>query len=400
MICIARNRNVRTHSFFRVLGSNGDGLMPEKKLSRFINALVSAKGHKQLVSAIEECPCLLFQTNGGAGQSRRMLTAEECIEEIQANYVPTDAHKLAQEMYMLSPKELRANSSKESPAASFDVFSCDFIGFLRQQDPKMRIAVEPVQDWMTYRNFLTVVACLLANIENLSMGGRVLEAAGFFKAEQAGYNLPIFAIPLKFYAAFFAGSLAHPIKSAKLDNRNTDYLMRCFNDSLGYKVHKKNLLSEVASYPFAGDEEIFISTKYPVLADDIKTRDILVAPFEGDTNLYLCIAQREGESQLEMAKRFVSAFWVKTQNLVDLDGALLGMTQNMESLFDPAQDAISYSFHSLISQTFNKLCYHPGQKLIVCKHCGNGVLASKRGAAKEFCSDSCRAQYSVSSSEG
>ena len=264
----------------------------------------------------------------------------------------------------------------------------------------MRIAVEPVQDWMTYRNFLTVVACLLANIENLSMGGRVLEAAGFFKAERAGYNLPIFAIPLKFYAAFFAGSLAHPIKSAKLDNRNTDYLMRCFNDSLDYKVHKKNLLSEVASYPFAGDEEIFISTKYPVLADDIKTRDILVAPFEGDTNLYLCIAQREGESQLEMAKRFVSAFWVKTQNLVDLDGALLGMTQNMESLFDPAQDAISYSFHSLISQTFNKLCYHPGQKLIVCKHCGNGVLASKRGAAKEFCSDSCRAQYSVSSSEG
>ena len=352
MIYIARNRDMSTHSFFKVLDSNGDGLMPEKKLSRFINALVSAKGHKQLVSAIEECPCLLFQTNGGAGQSRRMLTAEECIEEIQANYVPTDARKLTQEMYMLSPKQLRANSSKESPAVAFDAYSCDFIGMLKQMDPETKIAVEPVQDWMTFRNLLAVTACILANIENLPSDGRVLKAAGFTEAGKDRFGLPSLGIPFKHKTALPSSPSAHPAGPPGPDAQDADYLLSCYKDD-----------------------------------------EFIESPADWGANLHLLISQRPEESQVDMAKRFVIAVWEKTQSLVDLDGKSLGMTQDMESLFDPEQDSISYIFHSLVSQSFNMLCYHPGRKLVVCKHCGNGVLASKKGKAKEFCSDSCRAQY-------
>lgn len=352
MIYIARNRNVRTHSFFRVLDSEEPTLMAKGELPDFINGLVSAKGHKQLVSAMEGCRCLLLNTRGSAKQPKRTLTANECIDELQRSYVPANGHKLAQEMYMLSPKQLRSNSSKESPAAAFDAYSCDFIGMLKQMDPETKIAIEPVQDWMTFRNLLTVTACILANIENHPLGGRVLEAAGFTKAGKDQLGLPALSIPFKHNAALPSGTLNHPANPADLSLQDTDYLLSCYNND-----------------------------------------ELIEMPADGGTNLHLRISQRPGESQVDMAKRFVIAVWEKTQSLVDLDGRSLGMTQDTESLFDPRQDAISYIFHSLVSQSFNTLCYHPGRKLVVCKHCGNGVLASKKGKAKEFCSDSCRAQY-------
>ena len=352
MIYIARNRNVRTHSFFRVLDSEELTLMPEGELPGFINGLVSAKGHKQLVSAMEGCRCLLLNTRGSAKQPKRMLTANECIDELQRNYVPANGHKLAQEMHMLSPKGLRANSSKESPAVVFDAYSCDFIGMLKQMDPETKIAIEPVQDWMAFRNFLTVTACILANIENPPLGGSVLEAAGFTKAGKDQLGLPVLSIPFKHNTALPSSPSVHSAGLEGPDAQDADYLLRCYKDD-----------------------------------------EFIEPPADWGADLHLRISQRPGESQVDMAKRFVIAVWEKTQSLVDLDGMSLGMTQDMESLFDPEQDSISYISHSLVSQSFNTLCYHPGRKLVVCKHCGNGVLASKKGKGKEFCSDSCRAQY-------
>ncbi len=352
MIYIARNRDMSTHSFFRVLDSEEPTLMPEGELPGFINGLISAKGHKQLLSVMEGCRCLLMNTRGSARQTKRMLTANECIDELQRNYVPANGHKLAQEMYILSPKQLRANSSRESPAVVFDAYSCDFIGMLKQMDPETKIAVEPVPDWMAFRNLLAVTACILANIENLPSDGRVLKAAGFTEAGKDRFGLPSLGIPFKHKTALPSSPSAHPAGLEGPDAQDADYLLSCYKDD-----------------------------------------EFIESPADWGANLHLLISQRPEESQVDMAKRFVIAVWEKTQSLVDLDGKSLGMTQDMESLFDPEQDSISYIFHSLVSQSFNMLCYHPGRKLVVCKHCGNGVLASKKGKAKEFCSDSCRAQY-------
>ncbi|MBQ9004133.1 MAG: hypothetical protein IJ087_20005 [Eggerthellaceae bacterium] len=387
-IRIAKSRKTLAHYFIRIVDADSARDMSDDDIAALVNDLSSAKGHKQLASAIEHA-CLLFETRGEEKQPRRVMTPAECSAALEAEFEPVDARKLAYEMYMASPKELRANSSKDSPAAVLDAYGRDLAGDLSALGDDSLVLVEPVQDWMTFRNMLTLGAALLANIENLPEGGRVLERAGFFEPGRSSYDFKIFAAPFKLQSAFLFEFGKHPIKSGGMTTFEHDYLYALYQSQSELIKHRGGL-SPVVIHGLDPDGEVFIATHYDAVQGGISPIDIAKIPVEEDRNLYLCVKKRG--SQYDMAKRVVTTLWGATQNLVDRDGSLLGMTQDSESLFLPQQGSITYTFHSLISKAWNALCFHEGRRLIACKRCGCGVLASNRGPAKEYCSESCRIQ--------
>lgn len=389
-ICIAKSKRALGHYFMRIVPEDRIHLPEGEDVSALINSLTTVKTHKQMASAVENLP-LLFKAKGTEAQPTRVMTAYECIELLDTEFEPVDKKILAYEMFLYAPRELKANSSKESPAADLDAFDCHFADELRGLGDGFKVIVEPVQDWMTFRNMLALGAALLANIENFSEGGRVLEESGFYKPEESAYGFPVFTVPLKFQATTYLNQfLKHPVASSNSDGDSTDYLYWLYQSNVE-GTQRKGGIVPVNTYALGGiDDDVFISTHWDALQKSFNVVDILTAPFSKNRNLYLVVKQ--SGSQLDMAKRIVRALWQSTQNLVDVDGALLGMVQDAESLFLPKQSAPTYSFHSLISKAWFALCYHQNRKLITCKHCGCGVLASLRGPAKEYCSDSCRTQ--------
>ena len=385
-ICIAKSKSTLGHYFLRIVPEDN----AIKDMPAFINNLTTAKTHKQLVAAIEDAP-LLAGEKGGPNQPKRVMTTHECIDLLDFEFEGVDKKILASEMFLYAPKELRANSSKESPAAEFDAYETRFCDELKKHDNGFKVIVEPVQDWMMFRNTLAMGAALLANIENLPKGGRVLEEAGFSIPDKSAYGFPVFAAPLKLQATtYLLQFLKHPIASSKSTGADADFLFWLYQQEVEANKRKGGLYP-VNTYALGGvDEDVFVSNHWDATQKSFGVADTILAPVSEDKNLYLAVKQ--SGSQLEMAKRIVWALWKASQGLIDQDGALLGMTQDSESLFMPKQNTPTYTFHSLISKAWYELCYHENRKLIVCKHCGCGVLASLRGPGKEYCSDSCRTQ--------
>ena len=79
--------------------------------------------------------------------------------------------------------------------------------------------------------------------------------------------------------------------------------------------------------------------------------------------------------------------------LTTKDGDLLGWSVNAPSIFDD-EPAPRYSFHSTAAAMFGAIFYRYGCVPTTCKNCGNGILVKTRGKRREFCSPSCRTQYS------
>lgn len=390
-ICIAKSKETLGHYVMRTADKKTFNYMPDEQLPAFINALLSAKGHKQLIRALEGAP-LLYETNIRGKQPDRVMSPDDCIRALEEQFTEVDPKILSWELFMYAPKEIRANVTiGKSPASELDAYKNHFAEELSKLGDDKVIIVESIEDWMTVRNMLSVVAALLSGIENPEKGARVLENAGFFMPDRNAFNQDVFVTRLKFQAGtFLLQFMKHPVVSSGLLGRDLDYLYNLYYKDTGKPRKRGGLLFPVMTRGIGGCDDVFITAHYDAVKGGINLIDIALAPWEEDRYVYLCV-EKHG-SQLEMAKRAVLALWNATCSLKDFDGAMLGITEDIESLFMPKQETMSFTYHSLVSRLWNALCFHKGKRLITCRHCGCGVLASNRGPVKEYCSDSCRVQ--------
>lgn len=387
-IYIAKSKRVLAHYFLRVFDIDAAKRMGKEDLAPFINGIVTAKGHKQFASAVDFAPRLLFDTEGTPKQPKRMATPRECLEMLNSEFEPTNARVLAREMFLASPRRIRANRSSESPAAVLDAYACDFASELEKMGEGVAIAVEPIQDWITFRAFLMLGATLLANIENPPVDGRVMEASGFARQEESRFGCPAFAMPFKFQAAtFLPDFFRHPMKSSGLTRLDVDYLYWLYNGGVEAAMNRRPESNGAANL-FDPSNGVHLVSRFDGGSDSDPAFDR-----ESIRNVYLCVEEREGESQIEVAKMLFKSLWRKTQQLVDGDATPLGMSLDEGTLFSGGKEAIGFTFHSLISECWYDLTYHKGKRLFACKYCGCGAIASNRGPAREFCSDACRMQY-------
>lgn len=388
-VYVAKSKETFSHYLLRIVPSDRVDRMPDGELPKLVNGLSGAKSHKQLLRVIDGC-CLLFGTAGSERQPNRVMTADECLKALESQFAPTDAKKLTEEMFLYSPRgayATRANNGKVSPVASSnDAYSCGLTKDLEKCGDDERVIVEPVQDWMTVRNTLSLAASLLAKVEAEGQDSTVLEDSGFLRFEQNAYGSPVLAAPIKYHTFFGRDYAGHFWKASELNLGDLDYLYSLYYKG-GHSAKGKNQPCVLGS-----DGDVFIATRYLATQNGISILDALRLPVEANRNLYLCVKERG--SQVDMAKRILEALWDATQNrLRDLDGRPLGITTDESCLFDPDADSLAFRQHSLISRLWSAVFLHGGRSLVACKYCGCGVLGSKKGPAREFCSDSCRVQY-------
>ena len=380
-VYIAKHRTRNEHYFFRVdrdrnFFPDGDLYhgIPEAKLPAFINELTEAKTHKQLVSAIEYASILLSDSYI-AGHPGRRMTKRECLAEFKHHFEPVDPKMLAREMYMYAPKEIKANAGKSSPAASFDAYKTGFYDYLEKNAPGEQIVVESVRDWMCFRNLLSIGATLLANIETVPQDGKVLEASGFASPADGDFGPDVFSVPFKCGDTSIAAKIDDLIGFSRKDE---DF------DS----GHLLWLLSEDSRN--AARYEAWIESG---LEGRFPQRKVFFA-LGSDGRSYLCVRCFESESQWSAAKRVVSFLMIKAFLLVDSNGSLLGAVRDDDGPFSSGKKGLSFRYKSLVSKCWDVLCTRENRRIVACKHCGSGILASNRGPVKEFCNDSCRTLYS------
>ena len=393
-ICIAQSKKTLGHYFLRLVEDDKVFSYEDELLPELINNLVSAKTHKQIVATLDNIG-LLFNSSR-TGKHNSVMTPLECINALNSDFVPVDASKLSEEMYLsyVSDKAIRANSGKESPAASFDAYSCCFVDRLKEIPEGYKVVVEPIQDWMTFRNMLSICASLLGRIERGDDENKILAHSGFFEPETNAFGFPVLAFRYKFQAAtWLLNFTTHPLLSSKLETADLDYLNFLYSHGVETVMRKKSLIAPVVTRAFGEDADVFLVTHYLAKQKNIELRDLAKLLSEDDKYLYLCV-KKEG-SQLDIAKKIVLAIWRAHQNLNDRDGSVLGMVRDDTSLFDLHSSAPTYTCSSLMSKLMYALCFHSAfsQKLTICKHCGCGMLSPVKGRPKSYCSDSCRTQH-------
>ena len=119
--------------------------------------------------------------------------------------------------------------------------------------------------------------------------------------------------------------------------------------------------------------------------------DIGWKPEVEKTQLYLGFD--DGGPQRDEAVAFVESVAKMLAGLTTKDGDPLGWSVGEPSIFDD-EPAPRYHFRSTAAAMFGAIFYRYGCVPATCKNCGNGILVKTRGKRREFCSPSCRTQYS------
>lgn len=352
-----------------------------------INELASAKRPKTIISAIARVG-LVASGIGTSRQPKRIMTAKQLIDELAWDFDESDPEALACETYMFqTPAQYAlsqgsANNSKRSTIAEFDAFKRGLGERLVLTDSDRRILIEPVQDWMTFRNMVSIGLCLIANIQCPPENGGIMQASGFRKV--AANSGSAFVAPLK----CDAWALAE--RSGKITQLDVDFLCERYRHAL----MSSRWGAHDGSSDSATNGELFIATR-----EEARQRGIYLDSLDAMSGqrrlLYLC-ATFEGD-QMAIAKTVFTALWSTCAGWQDANGDYLGLTIDPESLFDADSQSAQLVGLSLLSSAWYAVGF--SGKPTICKRCGCGFLARNRGPAREFCGNSCRVQYGAENSE-
>lgn len=426
-VYIAKHKKTHLHYFFRIFRVTDVPNVSDLDLTSFLNRLMSAKGHKQIAGIVEKS-ALLYNVNKMSNGMKQVLTPRRCIALLGSRFEPTDAKLLAEEMYLYSPTPRRANSSSKSPAASLDAFANDLPSILKELDEESVVLIESVQDWMMFRNSISVCAVLLSTVERHTEAEGSIESAGFNVRPGIERGQSIAMVPLKYAASqirFFADwdNLVHarPIRYGS-ELSFFDDLYRCYADGniltpptlatrgipffAGLKRRQEQAWRQERMSSPHSDNSVFFSLPYEALVDDSspllrnipdrlqryqEAKSYLESIFDSDRNIYLCATVDSSENDIDVAKKILRVFWGTTQTLRH-GNTPLGATPDLDRLFEPQLTTMPMAFPSLISKSWNALFYRGGARLATCKRCGCAIISSSKGPLKEYCSDSCRIQ--------
>lgn len=188
-----------------------------------------------------------------------------------------------------------------------------------------------------------------------------------------------------------------PFKHNSSFDRTLNYSSKWFENVFGYIVINP-LETRILDLSPKKDKVLFGSVPNAVLITaQIKTGegapffDVGWKPEIEKTQLYLGID--DGGSQRDEAVAFVESTVEMLRGLTTKDGEPLGWSVSEPSIFDN-EPLPRYLFHSAAASMFGSIIYRYGYVPATCKNCGNGILVKTRGKRREFCSPSCRTQYS------
>lgn len=257
----------------------------------------------------------------------------------------------------------------------------------REEDPDCVVVIEPLRDVVLCRNLGSVLLRLIANI--MSEHGDVLEKSGFKRFEKKRRWWITGELKDSYYVL--------PFQHNSSFDMTLNYSTKWFKNVFSYMVINP-LETRILDLRPRKSKVLFGSVSNAVLITaQIKTGegapffDIGWKPEVEKTQLYLGID--DGGAQRDEAIAFVESVAKMLAGLTTKDGDPLGWSVSEPSIFDD-EPVPRYHFHSTAAAMFGAIFYRYGCVPATCKNCGNGILVKTRGKRREFCSPSCRTQYS------
>ena len=400
-VFIARNKSTGFHSLLEVVRSDSatDATSPmDFELSE---RLIRWGTLDELVSSISESGPLIDRSI--YKEERRRLSISEAIEVVEESAAGGRGFTRCDEEFLYLQLCLEGTSTTGSASSLYPsqasitrdikrhgLIESDGLAELRkwqEEDPDCTVVVEPLRDIVLCRNLGSVLLRLIANIK--AGYDDVLERSGFKRFEKKRRWWITGELKDSYYVL--------PFQHNSSFDMTLNYSTKWFKNVFSYMVINP-LETRILDLRPKKDKVLFGSVPNAVLITaQIKTGegvpffDIGWKPEVEKTQLYLGID--DGGTQRDEAIAFVESVARMLSGLTTKDGDPLGWVVGEPSVFDD-EPSPRYHFHSTAASMFGAVFYRYGCVPATCKNCGNGILVKTRGKRREFCSPSCRTQYS------
>ena len=400
-VFIARNKSTGFHSLLEVVRSDSatDATSPmDFELSE---RLIRWGTLDELVSSISESGPLIDRSI--YKEERRRLSISEAIEVVEESAAGGRGFTRCDEKFLYLQLCLEGTSTTGSASSLYPsqasiardikrhgLIESDGLAELRkwqEEDPDCTVVVEPLRDIVLCRNLGSVLLRLIANIK--AGYDDVLERSGFKRFEKKRRWWITGELKDSYYVL--------PFQHNSSFDMTLNYSTKWFKNVFSYMVINP-LETRILDLRPKKDKVLFGSVPNAVLITaQIKTGegvpffDIGWKPEVEKTQLYLGID--DGGTQRDEAIAFVESVARMLSGLTTKDGDPLGWAVGEPSVFDD-EPSPRYHFHSTAASMFGAVFYRYGCVPATCKNCGNGILVKTRGKRREFCSPSCRTQYS------
>lgn len=355
----------------------------------------------ELVSSISESGPLIDRSI--YKEERRRLSISEAIEVVEESAAGGRGFTRCDEEFLYLQLCLEGTSTTGSASSLYPsqasiardikrhgLIESDGLAELRkwqEEDPDCTVVVEPLRDIVLCRNLGSVLLRLIANIK--AGYDDVLERSGFKRFEKKRRWWITGELKDSYYVL--------PFQHNSSFDMTLNYSTKWFKNVFSYMVINP-LETRILDLRPKKDKVLFGSVPNAVLITaQIKTGegvpffDIGWKPEVEKTQLYLGID--DGGAQRDEAVAFVESVARMLSGLTTKDGDPLGWVVGEPSVFDD-EPSPRYHFHSTAASMFGAVFYRYGCVPATCKNCGNGILVKTRGKRREFCSPSCRTQYS------
>ena len=400
-VFIARNQSTGFHSLFEVVGSGGKAAATVPMDFELAERLLRWGTLDELVAAISESGPLIDRSI--FKEERRRLSIAEAVEIAEESvgggrgFTRCDEEFLYLQLCLEGMSTTDSSSSLYPSQASISrdikrhgLIESDGLAELRkwqEEDPDCTVVVEPLRDIVLCRNLGSVLLRLIANIK--AGYDDVLERSGFKRFEKKRRWWITGELKDSYYVL--------PFQHNSSFDMTLNYSTKWFKNVFSYMVINP-LETRILDLRPKKDKVLFGSVPNAVLITaQIKTGegvpffDIGWKPEVEKTQLYLGID--DGGAQRDEAVAFVESVARMLSGLTTKDGDPLGWVVGEPSVFDD-EPSPRYHFHSTAASMFGAVFYRYGCVPATCKNCGNGILVKTRGKRREFCSPSCRTQYS------
>ena len=400
-VFIARNKSTGFHSLLEVVRSDSatDATSPmDFELSE---RLIRWGTLDELVSSISESGPLIDRSI--YKEERRRLSISEAIEVVEESAAGGRGFTRCDEEFLYLQLCLEGTSTTGSASSLYPsqasiardikrhgLIESDGLAELRkwqEEDPDCTVVVEPLRDIVLCRNLGSVLLRLIANIK--AGYDDVLERSGFKRFEKKRRWWITGELKDSYYVL--------PFQHNSSFDMTLNYSTKWFKNVFSYMVINP-LETRILDLRPKKDKVLFGSVPNAVLITaQIKTGegvpffDIGWKPEVEKTQLYLGID--DGGTQRDEAIAFVESVARMLSGLTTKDGDPLGWAVGEPSVFAD-EPSPRYHFHSTAASMFGAVFYRYGCVPATCKNCGNGILVKTRGKRREFCSPSCRTQYS------
>ena len=400
-VFIARNKSTGFHSLLEVVRSDSatDATSPmDFELSE---RLIRWGTLDELVSSISESGPLIDRSI--YKEERRRLSISEAIEVVEESAAGGRGFTRCDEEFLYLQLCLEGTSTTGSASSLYPsqasiardikrhgLIESDGLAELRkwqEEDPDCTVVVEPLRDIVLCRNLGSVLLRLIANIK--AGYDDVLGRSGFKRFEKKRRWWITGELKDSYYVL--------PFQHNSSFDMTLNYSTKWFKNVFSYMVINP-LETRILDLRPKKDKVLFGSVPNAVLITaQIKTGegvpffDIGWKPEVEKTQLYLGID--DGGTQRDEAIAFVESVARMLSGLTTKDGDPLGWVVGEPSVFDD-EPSPRYHFHSTAASMFGAVFYRYGCVPATCKNCGNGILVKTRGKRREFCSPSCRTQYS------